>query len=250
MKFPLNGRKSVANSSKIAQSLSIKTHQEKPRRGVWPQSNCCCCCRWWCCWYCCCSSCCCYCCCWVCAFGKRDLAIVIDTDAHYAGSGCVSFTATSTRHRVLRPVPRVPFVGAANQPPEATIANWAPFGSATAAAGTTTTRVMAKKNLIICFHLSAPEAGINKGGQQRLCACLRTFPMQFRCTTQSITAAHESMQQSLANGAALLFSHCSFDEHEHSGSGSGYSSSFAVLCCCRCCGLRLCWGCTPENDHN
>lgn len=63
----------------------------------------------------------------------------------------------------LCPVPRVPFVGAANQPPEATIANWAPFCSATAAAGTTTTRVMAKKNLIICFHLSAPKAGINKG---------------------------------------------------------------------------------------
>lgn len=97
MKFPLNGRKSVANSSKIVQSLSIKTHQEKPRRGVWPQSNCCCCCRWWCC----CCSCCCYCCCWVCAFGKRDLAIVIDTDAHYAGSGCVSFTATSTLYRAL-----------------------------------------------------------------------------------------------------------------------------------------------------
>lgn len=64
------------------------------------------------------------------------------------------------------PVPRVPFVGAANQPPEATIANWAPFCSATAAAGTTTTRVMAKKKPHHLFPFVCPRGGHQQGGRR------------------------------------------------------------------------------------
>lgn len=139
-----------------------------------------------------------YCRCCCCAFGKPDLVIVIDTDAHYAGSGCIACPVQpiSCRKRQL-PIGRH-FTGHQQQHIQ---------------------RVDEKRTssfVAICLGLG-----------QRLCACLRTFALRFLLHH---TPLHYSRAQKyatvLANGAALIFSHRSpFDGHAGVIYGTDYSQT-------------------------
>lgn len=220
MKFSLNGRKSVANSSKIVQSLSIKTHQEKPRRGVWPQLK---------------------------FLLSLMLLLLLGRCIWQARFGdCHRYGCALCRLRVRQlyrdfdprhRAPPLPFCRCSQSAAGSDNCQLGAILQCDSSRDNDNNNMgNGQKKTSSFVSICLPRSGflgVARGEDQRLCACLRTFPMQFHCTTHSITVARKSMQQSLANGAALLFSHCSFDEHP----GSGYiygNGGFSLPCCVDC----------------